>query len=154
MNLYKIPVFQSHPRDSDRSFRVRNTHLDSNMRPVHKIPSCVLWKIETFIEEDTRHKKCTQDNDASVPFKVGTLGPHTVLQLPSAIPLYFPESHWRSAMSSFSMVILVSGKARSCRAPNLGCRGPESPGWFDVLSKTLHKRMHGWARCCHDAVNH
>ena len=35
---------------------------------------------ETFIEEDTREKThCTQDNDASVPSKVGTLGPHTVL---------------------------------------------------------------------------
>ena len=32
-------------------------------------------KIETFIEEDTRYKKHrTQDNDASVRFKVGTLG--------------------------------------------------------------------------------
>ena len=37
-------------------------------------------KIETFIEGDTGYKKhCTQDSDAPVPFKVGTLGPHTVL---------------------------------------------------------------------------
>ena len=44
-------------------------------------------KIETFIEEDTRYKKhCMQDNDASVPFKVGTLGPHTVL--PASLPLF------------------------------------------------------------------
>ena len=34
-----------------------------------------------------RYKKhCTQDNDTSVPFKVGTLGPHTVL--PASLPLF------------------------------------------------------------------
>ena len=48
------------------------------MRSSQKVTSHVIWKIETFIEEDTRYKKyCIQDNDASVPFKVGTLGPHT-----------------------------------------------------------------------------
>ena len=44
-------------------------------------------------------------------------------QLPSATPSYFPESHWWSEISSLSKVILVSGKASSRRAPNLGCRG-------------------------------
>ena len=44
-------------------------------------------KRDTFIEEDTRYKKhCTQHNDASVPFKEGTLGPHTVL--PASLPLF------------------------------------------------------------------
>ena len=48
-------------------------------RSVQKVSSHVIWKIETFIEEGTRYKKhCTQDNDASVPFKIGTLEPHTV----------------------------------------------------------------------------
>ena len=42
----------------------------------------VLWKRETFIEEDTRYKQhYTQDNDPSVHFKVGTLGPHTILPI-------------------------------------------------------------------------
>ena len=36
-------------------------------------------------------------------------------------------------------MILVLGKARSHRAPNLGCRGPESPGRFDVLPKPLQE---------------
>ena len=36
-------------------------------------------------------------------------------------------------------MILVFGKARSHRAPNLGCRGTESPGWFDVSQKSLHE---------------
>ena len=45
---------------------------------------------ESFIEEDTRHKKrCTQDNDASVPFKVGTLGPLTVLIIVVSCPIVF-----------------------------------------------------------------
>ena len=52
-------------------------------------------------------------------------------QSPSAAPLHFPECHQRSEISSLSKVILVLGKARSHRAPNLGCRGTESPGWFD-----------------------
>ena len=33
------------------------------------------------------------------------------------------------------MVILALGKARSHRAPNLGYRGAEWPGWFDVSPK-------------------
>ena len=52
---------------------------------VQKVSCHVLWKIETFIEEHTSYKKhCTQDNDASVPFKASTLGPHTVLPAPAA----------------------------------------------------------------------
>ena len=40
------------------------------MRFVQKVSSPVIRKIDTFIEEDTRYKKhCTQNNDASVPFK-------------------------------------------------------------------------------------
>ena len=38
-------------------------------------------------------------------------------------------------MSSLSKVILVLGKARRHRAPTLGCREAESPGWFDALQK-------------------
>ena len=46
-----------------------------------------------------------------------------------------------------SKVILVWGKARSRRAPNLDCRGAESPGWSDVLPKNsawdvMHERAH------------
>ena len=37
-----------------------------------------------------RYKKhCTQDNDASVPFKVGTFGPHTVLPITISYPIIF-----------------------------------------------------------------
>ena len=55
-----------------------------------KVPSDVIRKIEMFNEGDTRYKKhCTQDNDSSVPFKVGTLGPHTVLLDAISCPIVF-----------------------------------------------------------------
>ena len=60
-------------------------------------------------------------------------------QLPSAALSYFPESPQWSEISSLSKVILVLGKPRSHKAPNLGCRGVESPERFDVPPKILHK---------------
>ena len=73
----------------------------------------------------------------------------------SAAPPYFPESHWRSEISSLSKVILILGKSRSCRVPNLGCSGTESLGWFDVLPKIsswdmLHEQVH----CRDETANH
>ena len=62
-------------------------YLDT-WRSVQKVSSHVTRKIETFTEEDTRYKKhCTQDKDAFVPFKVRTLGPHTVVPALSAADL-------------------------------------------------------------------
>ena len=41
---------------------------------------------------------------------------------------------------------LVLGKVGSHRAPNLGCRRAESPGWFDVSPKnSASDMMHEWA---------
>ena len=98
---------------------------------------------------------CTQDNDASVPFKVGTLGPHTVLPITISCPSYFPESHQQSEVSSLSKVTLVWGKARRHRAPNLECRGAESPGWFDVsLKNPAWDMMNEQVRCCDEAASH
>ena len=66
-----------------------------------------------------------------------------------------PECYQQSDTSSLSKAILVLGKARSHRAPNLGCRGPESPGWFDVLPKnSALDMMHEWACCPDEAANH
>ena len=42
-------------------------------------------------------------------------------------------------ISPFLKVILVLRKVRSHRAPNLGCRGTESPGWFDVSPKNCSR---------------
>ena len=75
-----------------------------------------------------------------------TLQPHTVLPIVSAAPWYFPESHWQSEISSLSKVILVLGKARSRRVPNLGYRGAESPVWFDVSPNNYAWNViHEWA---------
>ena len=125
------------------------------MRFVQKVSSHIIWKIETFIEEDTWYKKhCTQDNDASASFKVGTLGPHTVLPIASSCPILFSWTSSWSEISSLSKVILVLGKAKSHKPPNLGCRGVESPGWFDVSQKTAWDMMHEQVRCCDEAANH
>ena len=73
----------------------------------------------------------------------------------SAALSYFPESYWWSETSSLSKVILDWGKARSLRAPNLDCRGAESPGWFDVSQKnSAQDRMYEWACCRDEAANH
>ena len=47
------------------------------------------------------------------------------------------------------------GKARSQRAPNLGCRGAESLGWFHVSPKnSAWDVMHEQACCHNEAANH
>ena len=77
------------------------------------------------------------------------------IQLPSAALSYFPESHQWSEISSLSKVILVLGNGRSCRAPNLGCRGAESPGWFDMSPKIYEQDViHEQACRCDEAANH
>ena len=76
-------------------------------------------------------------------------------QSPSAALLYFPESHRWSEIFSLTKVILVWRKVRSHRAPNLGCRGAESPGWFHVLPKNSTRDvMQEQARCWDEAANH
>ena len=113
-----------------------NSSTFGYMSSIQKVSSHVIWKIEAFIGEDTRHRKhCTQDNDASVPFKAGTLGPHTVLPIAISWLIIFSWTHWQSEISFLSKVILVLGKARSFRVSNLSCSGAESSGWFDVLPK-------------------
>ena len=125
-------------------------------RSVQKISSHVMWKIETFIEEDRRYKKhCTQDNNASVPFKVSTLGLPQFSQSPSAAPSYFPKSHQWYEIFSLSKVILVLGKARSHKTSNLGFSGAESSGWFDVSPENSVQDVMYERACCHDeAANH
>ena len=100
-------------------------------------------------------KQCTQDNNASVPFKVGTLGPRMVLPIAISCLSYFPESHRWSEIFSLSKVILVLGKARRHRAPNLDFRGAEFPGWFDVSPKSSARDvMLEQVLCSDEAANH
>ena len=75
------------------------------------------------------HSSCSISSTVQNPLQ------NPVLESPSAALSYFPESHQWSEISSLSRVILVLGKARGSRAPNLGCRGVQSPGWFDISSK-------------------
>ena len=76
-----------------------------------------------------------------------------LLDLPWAASSYFSESHQWSELSSLSKMILVLEKARSHRAPNLGYREAESPGWFDVLPEKLCTRCDAWAACCGDEAD-
>ena len=95
-----------------------------------------------------RYKKhCTWDNDASVPLKVDTSGPHTVVPITISFPVIFSWISSISEISSLSKMILVLGKVRSHRAPDLCCRGTESPGWFDVLpeNSAWDMRHDAWA---------
>ena len=67
----------------------------------------------------------------------------------------FPKSHQWTEIPSLSEVILVLENARSCRAPNLGCRGAESPGWFDVSPKnSAWNVMHKQGHYSNEAANH
>ena len=126
-----------------------------NIRPVQKVSSLIIWKIETVTEEDTTYKKhCTQDRDASVPFEVGTLRPNIVLPIIISSPLHFPESHQQSEISSLLKVISVWGKARSCRAPNLGYRGLSYLGDLIFYQKTAWDVIHEWVWCHDEAANH
>ena len=52
-------------------------------------------------------------------------------------------------------MILVLRKARSWRAPNLGCSRAELPGWFFVSSQNSAQDVMHEQACCHDeAANH
>ena len=77
-------------------------------------------------------------------------------QLPCCI---FLISHQWCEIFSLSRVILLWGNTRSCRAPNLGCRGAESPGWFDVTTKNCTKcdpwgNTLSWWSCQSPVVHH
>ena len=52
---------------------------------------------------------------------------------------YFPEYLWQSEISSLSKVILILGKARRCKAPNLDCGGLSHLRDLIFHHKTLHK---------------
>ena len=123
------------------------------MRCVQKVSSQVLWKINIYWRRYKKH--CTQDNDASIPFKGGTLGPHTVLPVAISCPIVFSlisSTVWNlfPFKGDFSF-----GKSRSHRAQNMGCSRTEEPGWFDVLPKnSAQDVMQEQEHCCDEAANH
>ena len=106
-------------------------------RSVLKVSSHIIWKIETFIEEDTRYKK--HAHRTMTPQSPSQQAPWDLTQFsqsPSVVLWYFTESHHWSEIPPLSKVILILGKARSCSMPNLGCRVAESPGCFDGSPKS------------------
>ena len=89
------------------------------------------------------------------PLQSRHLGTSQFSQSTSAAPSYFTDPHPWSQIFSLSKVILVLGKARSHRAPNLGYRGAESPGRFDVSLKNSAQNVVHERACRHDeAANH
>ena len=96
----------------------------------------------------------TSHSSPSISSTVENTLQNPLLESPSAAPSYFPESHRGSEISSLSKVISVLGKARSHRAPNLGCRGTESPGWFDVSPKNSAPDVRREQECCCDEATH
>ena len=114
--------------------------LHTHMRSVQEVSSQVMWKIETFIEEDRRDKKhCTYYNDAKVPFKIGPWDLTQFYQWPSAALLYFPESHQWSEIFFLSKVILVLGKPEVGRRQTGAVGGLSHLGDLKFRQKTLHK---------------
>ena len=115
------------------------------------IQPCTMKKIHLLNIQET----LKEDNDTSVPLKAGTLQPHTVLPITISCPVIFS---WMSSMvwnlfpfkGDFSF-----GKGQNRRVPNLGCRGAESPGWFDVSPEnSAQDVMHEWAHWPAEGANH
>ena len=130
-----------------------------HMRFVRKVPSRVVWKIETFIEEDIQdtknivHRTMTPQS----PSKQATLGPHIVLPITISYPVVFS---WISSMiwnlfpfkSDFSF-----GKSRKLQGTKSRLQG----GWvtwmiwyFTKNSAPAQDVMHEWGRCGDEAANH
>ena len=127
----------------------------SFMRSVQKVSSHVLWKIEPFLEVDTRYKKhCTQDNDALVPFKAGTLGSHTVLPTVISYPVIFS---WISLLVWNCFLIkgdFSFGKSQKSQ----GIKSVLSGGWVTWVIWCFTKNstwdmMHEQVPCWDEAAN-
>ena len=121
------------------------------MKSVQRVSSHVIWKIETFVEENIRNivhrTMMPQSRSKEAPWDLTQFS-----QSPPSSLCHFPESHPWSEISSLSKMILVLGKSRGHRAPNLGCRGTESIEWFNASPKicTRHDAWEGvllWWSC-------
>ena len=108
--------------------------------PVQKVSSRVIWNKTHLLKkiQDTRNT-VHRTMMPQLPSKQAPWDLTQFSQSPSAAPSYFPESQWWSETCSLSKVILVLGKARICRAPNLSRRGAESLGDLMFCQKALHK---------------
>ena len=129
--------------------------FNNTSRSSQKVSSHVIWKAEILIEEDTRNTVQRTMTYFSVPFKVGSLGPPTVLSVSISCPSYFS---WISSMvwnlfpfkGDFSL-----GESQKSQGTKSGLRKAESSGWFDVSPKNSAQAVMYERACCHDeAANH
>ena len=138
----------------------KNTALNlfDYTRSIQKVSSHVIWNVETFTEEDTKYKThCMEDNDASVPFKVGTLGPHTVRPNSISCPVIFS---WISLMVWYLFPFkgdFSFGKSQKSQGTKSGLKG----GWVTwviwCFAKSsawdvMHERTHCWWWSCQSPV--
>ena len=116
---------------------------------IHKIYEvCNRWYPAMYYEKYRHLLKKTQDTRNIVhktmmpqsPSKEAPWDLTQFSQLPSASLMCFPESHQQYKISSLSKVILVLGKARSCRASNLACRETELPECLMFCLKASMRR--------------
>ena len=119
-----------------------NPHCPERVQGLsRKYPATAYEK--TFVKEGTRHKKlCTQDNDASVPIKAGSLGPHTILPGTISCPIIF---YWISS----TVWNLFPFKGYFSFGKNQKLQGTKSGlyagwVWFNVLPKHSAPRCGAW----------
>ena len=126
--------------------------ISLSTRSVHKVSSHATQKKRHLLKkiQDTKNTVYI-----SVPFKVGTLGAHTVLPITISCPVVFS---WISSTvwNLFPFKGDFSFGVKSHRAPNLGCRGwgVSHLGNLMFHQKTTPDVMHEWAHCCGEAANH
>ena len=117
-------------------------------RSVQQVSSYVIWKRETFIEEDTRYKKYwTQNNDTAVTSHSSP----NCHQLP---PSCFSASHRWSEIYSLSKVILVLEKPEVTRHQIRVIGGLSHPGDLMFCQKTAWDVMYEQAHCPNEADNY
>ena len=128
------------------------------MKFVQKASNHIIWKIETFIAEDIRCKKhCTKDNDTSVPFKVGTLGSHTILPIAISCPVIFS---WISSVvwnlfpfkDGFSLGKSQKLQGAKHEHPRWGW-ATWMIRWFDFTKNSAWDLMHEQMHCCDEAAS-
>ena len=135
----KYPAMYMHNRDINWRYKIQET----------------LYIGQWCISPPQSRLLGTSHSSPSVSSTVQNTLHNSLLVLPLAALSYFPRFHWQSEISSFSKVILVLGRARSHRAPNLGYRGAESPGWLVFQKKNSAQDMIHEQVCCHnEAADH
>ena len=130
------PVHRPPQNSKSLSLEMAQFILIHMTRSVQKVPSHVIWKVEPFIEEDTRnivHRTMTPQ------FKVGTLGPHTASQSPLAALSFFPASHRQSKSLPFQRWFEFGGKPEVSGRQIWAVVGLSHLGDLMFCQKTLHE---------------